>query len=113
MGRDDPERAPVEHPGDVFGGVGRHPHERRDARGQRGDADLARGLQRDAGMLNVDIEGIEARGRGDLGDLDLAHQAHRHRRHHLVPRQLLLDAVAQYVADPDTHAGPPRLSVRA
>jgi hypothetical protein len=51
-------------------------------------------------MLDVDIERVETRGRRDLGDLDLAHEAHRHRCHHLVPRELLLDAVAQYVADP-------------
>jgi hypothetical protein len=64
-------------------------------------------------MLDVDIERIEARGRGDLGDLDLAHQAHRHRRDHFVPRQLLLDAVAQYVADPDRHWVPPGFDFRS
>ena len=103
MGRDDAERAAVEHARDVFRGVGRHPHERGDAGGECGDADLARRLERDARVLDVDIERVEARGRGDLRDLDLAHEAHRHRRHHLVPLELLLDAVAQYVADPDRH----------
>ena len=50
-------------------------------------------------MLHVHIDGVEARGLGDLGDLDLAHQPDRHGCHHLVSRKLLLDVVAQDVAD--------------
>src|SRR6476660_3119620 len=44
-------------------------------------------------MLDVDIEHVEAGGFGDLRDLDAAHQAHRHRGHDLVARQLLLHSV--------------------
>src|ERR1700730_15044664 len=44
-------------------------------------------------MLDVDIKHVEAGGFGDLRDLDAAHQAHRHRGHDLVARQLLLHRV--------------------
>src|SRR5262245_25554290 len=46
-------------------------------------------------MLDVDIERIEAGGAGDAGDLHGADEPHRHRRHHFVPLELLLDIVVQ------------------
>jgi hypothetical protein len=54
-------------------------------------------------MLHVDIKRVEARGLGDLGDLDLPHQADNHRGDHLAAGELLLDAVVQDVADLRSH----------
>src|SRR5438132_12037294 len=44
-------------------------------------------------MLEVDVDRVEARGLGDAHDLHAGYEAHRHRRHHLAARELLLDAV--------------------
>src|SRR5262249_4277708 len=96
--RDHSERAAVEHAGDIVRRVGGNAHERRDPGFERGHADLAAGVEREARMLDVDIERIEAGGAGDAGDLDGAHEPHRHRRHHLVPLELLLYIVVQDVA---------------
>src|SRR5262249_60762368 len=104
MRRDHPERAAVEHAGDIVGRVGGNAHERRDPGFERGHADLAAGVEREARMLDIDIERIEAGGAGDAGDLDRAHEPHRHRRHHLVPLELLLAIVVQDVAY--RHGGP-------
>src|SRR5262249_46122156 len=76
-----------------------HAYERRDAGVERGHADLPGGLQREAGMLDIHVERVEAGGGGDARDLDAADKPHRHRRHHLVALELLLDVVAQDVAD--------------
>ena len=95
MRRDHAERAAVEHALDF--GDARHAHERRDAGFERGDADLARGLERKARMLHIDIEAVEAGGLGDARDLDAAHEPHRHRGDDLAARELLLDVVAQDV----------------
>src|SRR5499427_5216300 len=102
--RDHPERAAVEHAGDIVRRVGGNAHERRDPDFERGHADLAAGVEREARMLDVDIERIEASGTGDAGDLHGAHEPHRHRRHHFVALELLLDIVAQDVAY--RHGGP-------
>ena len=96
MRRDDAERAAVEHALHV--GQAGHAHERRDADFERGDADLARGFQRKARMLHIDIEPVEAGGLGDARDLDAANEPHRHRRHDLAARELFLTVVAQNVA---------------
>src|SRR6185436_2434981 len=53
-GSDHAERAAVEHARNVLRGVGRHADERRDARLEPHHAELARGLHREAGMLEVD-----------------------------------------------------------
>ncbi len=105
MGRDHAERAAFQHARDVIGRIGGDPHERRDAGFERRDADLAAGLEREARMLKIDIEAVETRGRRDACDLAPAHQPHRHRRDHLVARELLLDVVAQDIAD--RHGFPP------
>src|SRR5262249_19277109 len=107
MRRDHPERAAVEHAADMLGPDRRHPHERRDADRQRRDADLAGGLQREAGVLDIYIECVEAGRFGDAGDLHVAHQPYRHRGHHLATRELVADPVAQDVADLFGHARPP------
>ncbi len=105
MGRDHAKRAAFEHPRDVFGRVGGHSHERRDAGCQRCHAYLAGGFDRRAAVLHIHVNGIEARGLGDLGNLDLADQPDRHGRHYLAALKLLLDVVAQDAADRHaTHA---------
>ena len=50
------------------------------------------------GVLQVDIEHVEARGLGDAGDLDGAAEPHGHRGDHLAAGELVLDVVAQDVA---------------
>src|SRR5262245_37187452 len=86
--------------------VGGNANERRDAGFERGHADRRAGLERDGGMLQVHVERIEARGGGDARDLRRAHQPHRHRGHHLVALELLLDVVAQDVGDPHGPSSP-------
>src|SRR6267378_4419680 len=85
---------PIERPRDVLGPGARHAHEGRDADLERGDADLAGRLQRQARMLDVHIDGIEAGRFRDARDLDRAHQAHRDRRDNLAARELLFYVVA-------------------
>ena len=58
-------------------------------------------------MLEIDIQHVEAGGAGDAGDLDAAHQAHRHRGDDLAARELLFHAVAQYVRGGASHAVTP------
>jgi hypothetical protein len=101
----DAERAAFEHPRDVLRRVGGHAHERRDAGFERRHADLAASVEREARMFEVDIERVEAGGARDPGDLDGAHEPHRHGRDHFVPRQLLFDVVAQDFAY--RHVAPP------
>src|SRR5262245_44980623 len=103
---DDAERAALEHAGDMVRRVGGNANERRDAGFERGHADRRAGLERDGGMLQVHVERIEARGGGDARDLRRAHQPHRHRGHHLVALELLLDVVAQDVGDPHGPSSP-------
>src|SRR5205823_4553800 len=98
VGCDNAERAALQHTGDVVRRVRGHPYERRDAGFERRHADLAAGLEREARMLQVDIERVEASGRGDARDLGPAHQPHGHRGDHLVAGELLFDVVAQDVA---------------
>jgi hypothetical protein len=93
MRGDHAQRAGIEHPRHF--GDARHANERRDARFQRGDADLASGLERKARMLQIDIEAVEARGLGDAGDLDAADEPHRHRGDHLAAGEPRLDMVVQ------------------
>ena len=99
------ERAAFEHARDVLRRVGGNAHERRDPDFERRYADLAASIEREARMFEVDIERVEAGGARDAGDLDGAHEPHRHRRDHLVPRQLLFDVVAQDFAY--RHVAPP------
>src|SRR6202030_3649206 len=87
------------HPRDVFGRIGGYPHEWRDPGRKRRHADLAGGFDRGAAVLHVHIDGIEARGLGNLGDLTLTDQPDRHGCDHLAAGELLLDVVAQDVAD--------------
>ena len=77
----------------------RHAHERRDPDLERSHADLPGVSSEEARMLEVDIERVEAGGARNAGDLDVADEPHGHRRDHLVARELLLDVVAQDVAD--------------
>ena len=63
--RDDAERAAVEHPRDIVRGVAGHANESRDAGAQSRQADLPGGLDREAGVLHVDIEHVETGGLGD------------------------------------------------
>src|SRR5262249_59301350 len=93
-----------ERGGDIAGGVGGTAQDGRDPGLERGHEDLAAGVEREARMLDVDIERIEAGGAGDPGDLHGADEPHRHRRHHFVPLELLLDVVVQDVAY--RHGGP-------
>jgi len=65
---DHAHRAAVEHARDVLGRVGGHPHEGGNPDLQGGHADLAGGLQREAAVLHVDVEGVEAGRPGDPGD---------------------------------------------
>jgi len=92
--RDHAERAAVERPRDVLGPGARHPHEGGDADLERRDADLARRFQRQARMLDVHVDRIEAGGLRDSRDLDRAHQTHGHRRDDLAARELLFHVVA-------------------
>jgi hypothetical protein len=92
------QRPTIERTLDVVGRVGGHAHERRDTGLQRGHADLPRGIDRKARMLQVDIDGIEPCRLGDAHDLDATHQPHSDGGDDLAPRQLLLDVVAQNVA---------------
>ena len=50
-------------------------------------------------MFQVDIEAVEAGGLGKPRDLDAGHQPHRHRGDDLAAGELVLDVVAQDVAD--------------
>ena len=97
MGRDDAERAGVEDALHV--GQAGHPHQRRDADFERGDADLAHGFQRKARMLHIHIKTVETCGLGDARDLDAANEPHRHRGHDLAAGELFLHMVAQNVTD--------------
>src|SRR6516164_9081038 len=63
------ERAAVEHARDIVRRVGGNAHERRDPGFERGHADLGAGVEREARMLDIDIERVEAGGAGDAGDL--------------------------------------------
>ena len=78
---------------DVVRRVGRNPHQRHDPEIERGEADLPGGIEGQRRMLQVDVERVEARGFGDAGDFDRARQPHRHRRHHLAARELVLDRI--------------------
>jgi hypothetical protein len=49
-------------------------------------------------VLDVDIERVEAGRPGDARDLDAADEPHRHRGDDLAARELLLDVVAQDLA---------------
>jgi hypothetical protein len=89
---DHAQRAAVEHTADDV--ELRHAGERRDPGIQRGKAYLAGRLQRQAGMLKVDIERVEARGLGETRDLTAAREAHRHGGRDFAAREPLLDAVA-------------------
>jgi hypothetical protein len=93
MRGDHAQRAGIEHPRHF--GDARHANERRDARFQRGDADLASGLERKARMLQIDIEAVEARGLGDAGDFDAADEPNRDRGDDFAAAKLVLDRVAQ------------------
>src|SRR5262249_43575377 len=88
----------IEHARDVFRRVGGNSHERGDPDVECGHADLTAGLEREARMLEVDIERVEAGGMRNSRDLHGPHQPHRHGGNDLVARKLLLDAVAQDVA---------------
>jgi len=90
---DHAKRAGVEHPRHL--GEPWHANERRDPGFERGDADLAGGLERETGMLQIDIEAVEARTLCDARDLDAAHQPDRHRGDDVAAAQPLLDMVAQ------------------
>ena len=74
--RDHAQRAAVEHARNVFGSIRRHAHEGRHAGLERHDAELAGGLHREARVLEVDVEAVEARALGDAHDLDRRHEAH-------------------------------------
>jgi len=54
---------------------------------------LAGGLERERGVLEVDVDRVEARGLGDAHDLHAGDQAHRHRRRQLAARELVLEGV--------------------
>ncbi len=71
----------------------------RDAGFERGHADLAGGIEREARMLHIDIEAVETRGLGDARDLDAADEPHRHRGHNLAAGELVLDVITQNVVD--------------
>src|SRR6266705_5727935 len=86
--------ASVERPRHVLGPGARHANEGRDADLKRGDADLAGRLERQARVLDVHVNGIEAGRFRDPRDLDRAHQAHRDRRDDLAARELLFYVVA-------------------
>jgi hypothetical protein len=77
-----------------------------DAGFQRGDANLARGFEREARMLHVDVEAVEAGRLGDPRDVDAANEPNGHRGDDLVAAKLLFDAIAQYFVDPARHATP-------
>src|SRR5207247_1352705 len=58
----------------------------------------------EARVLQVDVKRVEPRALGDAHDLDARHQPRGHRRHQLAARELLLDWIADDVADLDRHA---------
>jgi len=62
------KRASIEHPRHL--GDARHANERCNPCLERGDADLAGSIEREAGMLQIDIEAVEAGRLGDAGDLN-------------------------------------------
>src|SRR5262249_1555383 len=78
--------------------------ERGDPGGERRDADLAGGLEREARMLGTYIERIEAGGPGEARDLDAAHQPHRHGRDPPPPGERVPHRIAPDVADRLRHA---------
>jgi hypothetical protein len=92
MGRDDAERAAIEHALHLVNT--RYADQRSHLHLKRRHADLAGGLEGKARMLHIDIEAVEARRLGDAGDLDAVDEAHRHGGRNLAAGELLLQTVA-------------------
>jgi len=93
--RNHAERAAVEHALDDLRRARRHAHQRGDPGFQRHYGNLRGGFDRERGVLEVDVDRIEAGGLGDAHDLDARHQAHRHRRGDLAARELVLQRIQE------------------
>ena len=95
-GRDDAERAAVQHALDVFGRVGGHAHHRHESYAQRRQANLPGRFERHGRMFQVDINHVEAGGLGQSCYFDAAREADRDRGDHLVARQLFFNRITQH-----------------